>query len=117
MLISLVEAINIPAGVEGLMRWHPPLFTPRRAQAMRNLELLIILGLRMPLNGVMLAMTRRRAPETDGRVGSGRQNETEQQKQKGLEVKRLAVRAFSLVWLLLDVDLLQRLWRSRRSVR
>ena len=126
MIISMVESINIPAGIEGLMRWYPPLFTPARARAMRTLKLLIILGLRMPLNFVMLAMSSRQhskhetPSEPDNRVtdhslacaDSSRYGNDE----KALAARRRAVRAFSLVWLLLDLDLLMRLWRSSRRV-
>ena len=104
MLIAVAEAINIPVGLEGLMRWQPALHSRSRAVWLRRLKVAVVLG-RMLLNHRMWSMTRR-ARE------SGRWAEPER---KTIATIRRAVMRFSVVWLLLDLNLLRQLLVKRSA--
>lgn len=98
MLISVVEVVNIPVGLEGLMRWQPSLYSPGRALWLRRLKIAVVLG-RMVLNHRMRAMTR-----TTGKRLIG----NEHPPRRTITIRR-AVMRFSVVWLLLDLNLLRQL--------
>jgi hypothetical protein len=114
MLISVVEAVNIPVGLEGLMRWWPAaLYSTRRAIWLRWLKVAIVLA-RMLLNCKMLSMVVGRG----GGTGRGRGG-TSSEERGGAGSARVAtvaraVQLFSLVWLLLDLNLLRQLLPIKR---
>ena len=104
LLIALAESVNIPIAAEGLMRWQPALHSAARALALRRLKLGLVLGVRLPLNAVMLAMTWTSQP----RSGAGPEDST----QRRLRRTKQAVRLFSLLWLAIDVDMARHLLRG-----
>ena len=99
MLISVVEVINVPVGLEGLMRWQPALYSKSRAVWLRRCKAVIVV-FRMLLNHRMLSMAR----QTGERGGHERWGE-----RRALAEIRRAVMCFSAVWLLLDLNLLRQL--------
>lgn len=103
MLISVVEVINIPVGLEGLMRWQPSLYSSSRATCLRRLKVAIVIG-RMMLNNRMLAMTRATSKKVVGHDRSQR---------RSIDAIRRAVMRFTAVWLLLDLNLLRQLLPQR----
>ena len=100
MLISVVEVINVPVGLEGLMRWQPALYSKNRAVLLRWCKAVIVV-FRMLLNHRMLSMARRTGEKGVGYERSG--------ERRALAAIRRAVMCFSAVWLLLDLNLLRQL--------